>query len=143
MESPVKYKKHEAGQDIRDLRSWCLKRELPAHGQKTDLIRWVQKHEEQDECVQCLQALPDVCNGCRQCRSCLSYDGQEWCNSCSGCTACCTCAPPAYVTRVQASAQAQESGGGQSAEAEDQQVHMPAIPENREVGPFKMQTIWK
>ena len=41
VESLVKYmyKKHEAGEDIDNLRSWCMKRGLPAHGQKADLIR--------------------------------------------------------------------------------------------------------
>ena len=27
--------------------------------------------------------------------------------------------------------------------AEEQREHMPAVPEDREVGPFDMQTIWK
>ena len=102
MESPVKYTKHGAGEDTRDLRSWCLKRGISAHGQKADLIRRLQRHGEQDECVQCMQAMPDVCTGCRQCKSCLAYAGQAWCSSCSGCTACCACTPPAYVACVQA-----------------------------------------
>ena len=117
VESPVKYKKHEAGEDIGDLRSWCMKRGLPAHGQKADLIRRLQRHEEQDECAQCMQTLSDVCSGCRQCRSCLAYDGQAWCGSCSRCRACCACTPPAYV----ALAQVQVAGHDQGATAEEQQ----------------------
>jgi hypothetical protein len=140
VESPVKYKKHEAGEDIGDLRSWCMKRGLPAHGQKADLIRRLQRHEEQDECAQCMQTLSDVCSGCRQCRSCLAYDGQAWCGSCSRCRACCACTPPAYV----ALAQVQVAGHDQGATAEEQQQQlMPAIPEDREVDPLDMQTIWK
>ena len=43
---------------------------------------------------------------------------------------------------VQAPVQTQGTDAGQHAMAEDLQLHMPAIPEDREVGPHFMQTIW-
>ena len=61
--------KHRSAEDIKDLRDWCMKRGLPAYGQKADLIKRLQRHDGQRlfECVQCAQQVADVCTGCKHC----------------------------------------------------------------------------
>ena len=111
IESPVKETKHAKGEDIRSLRSWCMRRGLPAYGQQSDLIRRLQRHDDEQifECVRCTHKLADVCTGCGCCVNCVMWDGQSMCRGCSKCLACCACRPPTY----------HETAGG--ADGEDQQ----------------------
>ena len=192
VEPPVKETKHSTSEEIRDLRAWCMERGLPAYGQKADLIKRLQRYDDQRmfECVQCAQQMTDVCMGCKSCMTCMMYAGQSWCRGCSKCTMCCMCRPPAYrsdafqgpedgdgaegertgsesdseepldpevaadmeehgLTRDEATELGREmdlvdmqQSDGRSGKASNCVMELPAIPEEREVGPYDMQTIW-
>ena len=131
IESPLKETKHTKDEDIRSLRVWCMRRGLPAYGQQVDLIRRLQRHDDQQrfECVQCGHKLADVCAGCRCCMNCMMWDGQSMCRACQKCVSCCDCAPPAYslqghraqVQAMTGDAEQQGSAGDQQGSAGDQQ----------------------
>ena len=123
IESPLKETRHTKDEDIRSLRVWCMRRGLPAYGQQVDLVRRLQRHDDQQsfECVQCGHKLADVCTGCRCCLNCMMWNDQSMCRGCRQCMSCCDCAPPAYSTPGHRS-QVMQSSRDKQLISRDQQV---------------------